>query len=324
MSVPQLSQADALHMKRFLKYLHRGPCPYVAYTALAGYIFLIIARIIDATCSNVKVLRAMPPLFSILVFLLPLGVYIAVYRKSFSRESLRIKLPSLSHIPIALSAALTLILGGTLVTILLYGSKINASAFSLYETFPTQLQGGFGNNLYLVLVYALLPSVCEEMVYRALLCSEYQKSSVLCAVIASSLLFGMLHFDMRFLLLYVLSGAFLAITMYATKTVIVPMLLHFIYNLFCIYVRPYVISFYVNTASRALFIMISVPLFLLCAALFCLFAGRQYSKYAENGTSPSYPTALSAAQNLEAIGQTFVSLPFILCAIFFAVAVIIF
>ena len=311
-------------MKRFINYLHRGPCPYAAYAALAGYIFLIVARIFDATLSNITVLRLMPLIFSLLVFVLPFGVYLTLYRKSFSKSVLRIAFPSLSHFPIALSAALTMILGGTLLTILLYGNAVNASAFSLYETFTTQIHSGFGGNLYLILVYALLPAVCEELVYRALLCAEYQKSGVLCAIVLSSLLFGMLHFDMRFLLLYVLSGAFLAITMYATNNVIVPMLLHFIYNLFCIYVRPYIISFYVNTASRTLFIMIAVPLFLICAALFCLFAGRQYNKYSEQQSTPSYPTSLSAVQTVEALSQSFVSLPFIICAIIFAIAIIVF
>lgn len=296
----------------------------MTYAILAGYVFLIIARIIDATCSSVAVLRLMPPLFSILIFLLPFGIYLALFRASISFSALRIAPPSLSHIPLMLTAALTLVSGGTLLTILLYGDAINASAFSLYETFPTQLNGSIGGNVYLVLIYALIPSVCEELVYRALLCAEYQKSGVLCAIVSSSLLFGMLHFDMRFLLLYVLSGAFLAITMYATKTVVIPMLLHFAYNLFCIYARPYVISFYINTASRALFIMIAVPLFLICAALFCYFAGKQYNKHSEQGTPPTYPTALSSTQTVEALGQTFVSLPFILCAILFAVAVIVF
>ena len=296
----------------------------MTYTALAGYVFLMIARIIDATCSNVAVLRWMPPLFSLLIFALPFGLYIALYQKSFSLTALRIALPSLSHIPIMLTAALTLITGGTLLTILLYGNAVNASAFSLYETFTTQLHSGLGGNAYVVLVYALLPAVCEELVYRALLCSQYQNGGVLCAVLTSSLLFGMLHFDMRFLLLYILSGAFLAITMYATHTVVIPILLHFAYNLFCIYARPYIISFYVNTTNQALFIMITVPLFLICAALFCFFAGRQYNKYSEQGTTPSYPTALSPAQTMEALGQAFVSLPFILCALIFAVAVIVF
>lgn len=296
----------------------------MAYTALAGYAFLIIARIVDAVCSDVSVLRLMPPLFSVLIFILPMGVYLALNRKSISKKDLRITLPTLSHIPIALTAALTLILGGTLLTILLYGSRVNASAFSLYDTFPTQINSGLGGNIYLILVYALLPSVCEEIIYRSLLCSEYEKSGVLCAVTASSLLFGMLHFDIRFLLLYVLSGAFLAITMYATKSVIIPMLLHFIYNLFCIYARPYVIAFYVNTASRALFFMIAVPLFLICAALFCCFVGRQYNSYSGHGAEPPYPTALMSSQTVEALSQTFVSLPFILCTVIFVIAVIVF
>ena len=117
-------------MKRFFAYLHRGPSAYAAYVALAGYVFLIIARIIDATCSNVAVLRWMPPLFSLLIFVLPFVIYIALCGKSLSKAALRITLPSLSHIPTLLTAVPTLILGGTLLTILLYGSEINASAFS--------------------------------------------------------------------------------------------------------------------------------------------------------------------------------------------------
>ncbi|MBQ9080836.1 MAG: CPBP family intramembrane metalloprotease [Clostridia bacterium] len=309
---------------RFLRFLHRGEAPYVTYTALFGYVLLVIARIIDAGVSDPDTLTVLMIPLELTIFLLPATLYWFFRRRSLSKTALKLSPPALSHIPLMLTATVVLICGGVILTIALYGRSLGASSFALYDTFRAHVEGGFLSNVYLILTYAALPAACEETVYRSLMCAEHEHGGVVRAITVSSLCFGMLHFDMRLLPLYVLSGALLALAMYATHSVTVPMIIHFAYNLFGIYARPYVISFYINTDSRALFIMLVGTLFLVSAALFCYFSGKLYSRYAAERLEPSYPVALSLREILASLGEAFVSLPFILCAVIFAVAVIVF
>ena len=48
------------------------------------------------------------------------------------------------------------------------------------------------------MAYAVLPALCEEFVYRGILCREYERGGVLRAVIVSALFFALLHFNLGY------------------------------------------------------------------------------------------------------------------------------
>ncbi len=307
-----------------LRYLHRDRSVLVTYGALFSYICLLICRLLDATMSDPTRLSGWLIPLEAVIFLLPLFCYLWLRREKLTAKQLHLALPAPRHIPLILLSAVALIAGGILLTILLSGSSLRADAFSLYHTFRARMGNGAFSTVYVMFAYAILPAVCEELFYRSLLCGELGRHGAIPALLVSSLLFGMLHFELQLLPLYIAAGAVLALVMYATRSVVAAMIVHGAYNLFCIFAQPYIISFYINTVSRPLFLMLTVTLFLVSAALACLCCSALYRRYAAEGLTPSYSVSPDKGQTLTRLGALTISLPFILCAITYLIAVILF
>ena len=299
--------------------LHKGKAPYVAYTALFSYICLAICRLLYVTLPTPDSLIDWLIPLELIIFLLPAAVYLFFKQEKPSTAQLYLTPPKAHHIPLTVTAVLALTLGGLLMTIVLCGSGLSPNRFILYDTFSTHKS----HLAYIVIAHALLPAVCEELLFRSLLCGEYQRHGALIATLVTALLFGMLHFNIQMLPLFVVSGIVLSLVTYATRSVAVAMIVHFIYNLFCIFVQPYLIAFYINTVSPGLFIMLCAVLFLASAALFCLFASRIYAQLHMQGAKPQ--SADQATQNpITELKQAVISLPLILCVVIFVAVVIIF
>lgn len=294
----------------------------VTYLVLATYILLLAARFIDAALLNRDNEFFLVILLELVIFALPVSLWIWL-RRGCTAASLRFTLPKTSLLLI-LSATLALISGGLLLAIAVGGIDSISGSFKLYDTFTSKNSGGVGSVIYLTVAYAALPALCEETLFRSLLCVEYEKGGALCAVVLSSVLFGMLHFDLRLLPVYIFSGVLLALTMYASRSVIASVIVHFLYNIFGLFCQPYVTAFYRTTGSAALFVIILAVLFLLSAAVFCSQAGRLYRHAAEANAEPPYPVSLSPGLQLESLYSAVVSLPFLLCPVVFVIAVILF
>ena len=181
-----------------------------------------------------------------------------------------------------------MISGGILLSMLFGGLDSLSQNFSLYDTFVSKDDGTVPVKLYLILAYAALPAVCEEFVYRGILCREYERGGVLRAVILSGLFFGLLHFNLRNLPVYIFAGAILALTMYASRSLFGAVIAHFLYNIFGLFAQPYVATFYDITESTELFIIILGILFLASGAVFCSQAARLYKQYYYRAYSANY------------------------------------
>lgn len=302
-----------------LKYLHRGKSPFATYTVLFGLLCLVVCRVLDATLADPDTLARLLIPLELIIFVAPVAVYAALSRSRPSPSELYLTPPRLAHLPLLLVASAFLICGALALTVAVCGSDISAESFSLYSTFRTRGKQGFANAAYLVVTYAALPALCEELTFRGFLCSRYGFAGRLNAVAASSLLFAAIHLDLQMFPIYLLSGALLCLVMYATGSVSVSALIHFVYNLFCIFVQPYIISFYVYTSSRPLFIMLVVALTLASGAVtFWLLSGL----YAAHRGQHASVTALAPIQRLNGLSELTVSLPFIACMLVFVLAVL--
>lgn len=79
-------------------------------------------------------------------------------------------------------------------------------------------------------VIAVMPAVCEELIYRGVLYRNYRKSSVWGAVVLTAVLFGMMHMNLnQFSYAFVL-GFLFAIINEITGSILPSMLLHFYIN----------------------------------------------------------------------------------------------
>ena len=254
---------------------------------LTTYILLILTKIIDVNMINRDNEYMSVVILQMMIFLIPAVLWCRISGERYVR-SLRISLPRADSVAIIISAALVMASGGILISLLFGGLESLSQNFSLYDTFISKDDGTAPVKLYLILAYAALPALCEEFVYRGILCHEYEKGGVLRAILISSLFFGLLHFDLQNLPMYIFVGVILAMTMYATRSLFGAVIAHFLYNLFGLFGQPYINTFYNITKSTKLFVFVLGVIFLGSAAVFCAEASRLYKKYLANAYPSNY------------------------------------
>ena len=254
---------------------------------LATYILLLLTKIVDLTLLNRENEYLSVVILQMMIFLLP-GAIWARFSGERYVSRLRLTPPKPASFVLIIAAALLMISGGLLISVLFGGLDSLSGNFSLYDTFISKDNGTVPVKLYLILAYAVLPAICEEFVYRGILCLEYERGGVMRAVIFSSLFFGMLHFDIVNLPVYVFAGAILAMTLYATRSLFGAILAHLLYNLFGLFGQPYMSALYNMTNSTSFFLFLAALICLISAIVFCGEASKLYRKYLYRGYGADY------------------------------------
>lgn len=259
---------------------------------LATFLFLILSRLIEGNLTRRGSEYVAVILLQLMIFAVPALVYIQLRGDRFPA---RIRLcpirPRNAWLCVCLLAVM--ITGSLLISIATGGISSLGGRFTLYDTFTARSDGGVWETVYLILAYALLPAVCEELIYRSVLCAEYEGAGVGVAVVVSALFFAMLHFSFARFPNYFFLGLLLSFSMYATRSSLAPMLLHFFYNLFCLFGQPYLSAFYIHAGSNDIFVFCLVVLLLLFAAFGAGEARKIYYLYAKENLSSAYTTPVS-------------------------------
>lgn len=231
------------------------------------YTLLLLSRLIDAAFLQRESQYLSIILLQLLIFPIPAYLYIRLKPKGFVK-SLRLRKIRLSHLFLLIASVLMLISGCTLLGLLCGMMKAQPS-FTLYDTFASVHDGSAWASLRLILAYGLLPAFCEELVFRGILCAEYERHGILYASVVSAIFFAFLHFDLTALPVYLFSGMLLAIVMYVTRSTIAAMIVHLCYNLFGIFVQAGLSGYSQSTGSIGLLVVILIALLLLSSAFFC-------------------------------------------------------
>ena len=253
----------------------------------ATYLLLLISKFIDLTLLNRDNEYMSVIILQMMIFLLPAALWCTVGGEKYIK-SLRLSLPRLDCIFLVVCASAVMISGGLLIGMLFGGIEDLSNNFSLYDTFVSKGDGSLSSVLYLILAYAALPALCEEFVFRGILCREYENKGVFRAILLSSVFFACLHFNLNNFFVYVFCGAILALTLYASRSLWGAVIAHFLYNVFGVFGQPYMATLYRLTKDSRLLLMIVGIVFFLSAALFCGQASRLYKKYLRAGVSSSY------------------------------------
>jgi len=301
-----------------------GKLPFdpVLLLVLGNFVLLLFSRLIDTLLLNRDNEYLVVVLLQILIFIIP-GYLFLRFRGKGYLSSMRLRAPKPDHIFIMVGATGMLITGCFLLSVLM-GSLSEGQSFVLYDTFTSKHDGSMAGVLYLVLAYAILPAVCEELIFRSMLCAEFEGRGVVCAVAVSSILFSMLHFNLLAMPVYLFAGVVLALTMYATRSVFCTMIVHLLYNLFCLFGQSGFADFYVTQRSTTLFLILMIAALLLCIGIFCGECARLYRGYAKNNAQDSYRPAqkFTGGQIAKSIGLAFASPAAIVCVLLYLIVCI--
>jgi len=289
------------------------------------YLLLLLSKLADVTLINRENEYYSVVVLQLMIFLLPGAIWCKFSGEGYMK-GLRLKLPRPGTLLMIASSALLMISGGLLISMLFGGLDSLSQNFSLYDTFISKTDSSVPSTLYLLAAYALIPAICEEFVFRGILCYEYESGGVMRAVLLSSLFFALLHFNPVNIVVYLFSGIILALVLYASRSLIGAMLAHLLYNIFGLFGQPYMNTLYKITGSTGFFIFIVAFCFLLSGALFCREASRLYKKYLYDGLSSGYrkPVLTEPAQIKESYLTVIKEPSTIACFVFYVIASIIY
>ena len=266
-----------------------------AVLALTTYLLLLLSRLVDTAVLGRDSEYLSIVMLQVMIFLIP-GVIFCKLRGTSFTEKLRLRLPRPSQILLLVASLIALISGTLLISIYTGGIETLDQGFTLYDTFAAGGGTDFSEVAYLILAYAALPAVCEEFIYRGVLCATLEERGLLPAILYSALSFGMLHFELSHLPVYIFAGLLLCALMYATRSLASTVLVHFAFNLFGLFGQPALTQFYLYTGSSELFRFLLMVIFLLAAILFCGEAGRIYRGYAKSAQSAPYRVDLPKSE----------------------------
>ena len=250
---------------------------------LAVFILVRVSGLIDSKLTRESE-HAAVILLEILIFMLPSAAYLAYTRNT---SGLRIRLFGIGHLLLILSAVLMTESGSVLLNCLTGGYEELSRNYDLWGIFISKSGTGAADTVYIILAYALLPAICEEFVFRAVLCREYERRSIAAALFLPALFFAMLHFDIRRFPAFFLAGTVFAITMYASRSVLAAVAVNFFCNLISLFSKPYMKSLW-DLGGEKFFFFLITAVFLLFGFVFFAEAARLYRRYAAGGFSDSY------------------------------------
>ena len=217
------------------------------------------------------------------VFMLPSIFYVRA-RSLDVRNSLRLRLPSPDKLPLILLSSVALILTEILISAL--SSEMGGSVYE--NRYSYAADAGADTAVYYAVCYALIPALCEELLFRGIIMSEYQRSSILSAVVMNSIFFCILHADVRSLPFTFIAGVVLSVCTYAANSVIAAFFVHLFYNLFAIFGGEATDRVLSSIGLLTLIIILTGAALLLTLALALGECQRIYSSYARKNRDSYY------------------------------------
>ncbi len=224
----------------------------------------------------------------LVIYALP-SAFFYILRNKQLKGKLRFRLPVPGQSLYLLYAAVFLIGGSALISM------------GMYALFPESFSGGsasmadFARNeglfdgLYLVMTFAILPAVTEELLFRGIVMTSYESMGVGTAVIVSSLAFAMSHFSFVRFPVYFFAGLVLAGVLYATRSLPAAILIHSLNNAAVLFLEEFVLHIAEKRSISMVLFLIIVGFFTLVAALLMfLEAGNIYAGYAKDNVPSPY------------------------------------
>ena len=228
-------------------------------------------------------------IIQLLTYAVPALFYVRLRGKELSGK-LRLRLVKPSHILFLTQAAVFMICGTVLISMLMYRiapSAFESSALTGYAAFAMNRR--FFDGVYLVVAFGILPAMTEEFVFRGIVLGEYQKDGIVIASVISSAMFAMSHFSLVRFPAYFFSGIVLAIVAVVTRSLVASILVHAVNNAFVLLCEQYIINEVdKQNVSLTLLVIIVGAATLLSCMLMCFEANSICRKYSDNNVEPDY------------------------------------
>lgn len=194
---------------------------------------------------------------------------------------------------ILIGIATLFLLSGTLNYVQLLIDKLGFSSTEL----PYKLDS-VPSFIVTLISLAVIPAICEELIFRAVLVNALKHKGELFAIIFSSIMFALFHFSLSQLIYPICFGLILSIVYLRTKNILFPILLHFINNALTLSIQYFSgssTSTFTHSAATLICALITLAIWVyLIVRLF-----KDWKAHSINSSSPSTPDSNSPPESVD-------------------------
>ncbi len=266
-------------------------------------------------------------IFEIIIFLIPLFVYLSLSSKKLSVEdtaremNVRKISPRLIFLPVI--ATFLLISGTLLLDMLFFGIYDITEGFTLYGQFTANGDNGAVSIVYMILTFAALPAIFEEIIFRKLLIRAYAKKGLLAAVIISGLFYAMTPFSIRLIPSFFFTGVIYCALFLITGSLVTSICAHFLFNIYGLFLRTNIANYFVSSSDAYVLVIITIIVFLISLILFLGIISKLFIAYAKAKKTPPIKD-ISTSQKIKSAFGVFKSPVNIVCAAIYMTYVLVF
>ncbi len=290
--------------------------------ALVIYILLTASRFI-----NIEALKTRDNIYltviilQLLIFMLPALFYCKLKGTGYSLR-LNLHLFAPTRLWFVAFATLTLITGSSVIRLAQLSYTGAVQSFTLYDRYIPLASSSVSNVIYVLITFAILPAITEEFVFRSVIITEYEESGYggICAALLSALLFAMLHFNIAQFPIYLLGGLIFAAVAMVTRSVFAAMVVHFLNNVYQLFVEGYLFSLIKSPQNMIFLIFTCVLLFLACLALMLGQIEKIYYLFGVQGRETPAWVKKRKSSPAHTLISALTSPTLLLCVLFFVIA----
>lgn len=250
----------------------------------------------------------------LLILFVPAAFYMRLRGDDFLSR-LRIKPFGLEKLLATAIAALTIVSGTILLKLLMHSVGLIDGEYSVWRWY---LSGEETNIVYNLLTFCVIPAAAEELLFRGILCVEYEENGALTAVLLSAGLYAMFGLNFGYFPIMLFTGLCYGLVYYMTRSLLAAMLCHLLVNVTELIIGETVWNIISKPQSTVFLIFALAGIFLLCLASLFSECERLYYGYALRNLSSDELGEQSAGAFVKAL----LAPPYLIAALVFIIAVI--
>lgn len=230
-----------------------------------------------------------PMLAEIMILLIPTYLcmlFLSPEKSLFSRfQSVGIARLKADYIFFLIFAAMFTVVTSFLLNLLFGGVNDASDGFTLLGAFTAGANEYTVSYPYLILVYALVPAIAEELVFRGFIYSELKRVNPSVAIVLSSLVAALFAFTLGGIPSALFCGLIYCFILHTTGALQACMIVHFVYNLYGIFVQTNLSKYFLSSQNNTLLLIVCALAWLISASLFFAESARLYTAKAKRITA---------------------------------------
>ncbi len=208
-------------------------------------------------------------ILQIILFIIP-GILYCRFKGNGFISKVRFNRFSPDKIWLSVCSFFVLASGSALVKLGLYAIGYYSQQYTLYENYLPNDASSVANLVYILIAIAIIPAITEEFIFRGIILGEYTEMGTKpkTAVILSSVMFAMLHFNLYQFPVYFFGGIVLGYVAFISNSVFCAMIVHLLNNIFSLLFEPQLLRLISQTDSPVFVLFILVIIFFIFLILF--------------------------------------------------------